>query len=496
MADKLSLDGSLPMAGPLDMAGQDIVNTGTMRPRDTGVDDLGSATKRYKTIHLSEEVKGPAYSRLADDIISLAPFPVSAGNIPFFNTADGRTLRDIGLSSDKLMLTDGTAIMTGDLDMGNLGIKNTANVRAWSDSTYDIGQDGVFYRTVFTRKIQGVERIETRDDDCNVRMGSGTTLTDGGSNVRNVWLGFDQTGSGFGLTMIGDSNTQTTGPGPAYIIGSGNSIDGSDCSIIGGTNNFVNGNRQFSYVNGNSNHVTGSFCVVTGTLNTAAGDEAIIFGDNSTAQNRAIAIGFSANNDQDDTCLIGGTGITNIRPNSLICDLGTPVMHFNAAYLKGGSVAASNYYSDYGDFVLTNNAAETIVDSGTTLGTNAFAATQSLGQIIVQRAQGTYTAPVTVDCTLRFKVNGGTMLFQTLPGPAAAGTPFEVRQMFVIKNGVTYMSSELVIDGAVASAVKSVYAAYDRTISNAFTITADWGVANPAASLSVYGVQLDSSRAT
>lgn len=472
MADKLSLDGSLPMTGPLDMAGQDIVNTGIVRPRDTGADDLGSATKRYKTIHLSEEIKGPTYSRLADDIISLAPFPVSAGNIPFFNTADGRTLRDIGLSSDKLMLTDGTAIMTGDLDMNNVSIKNTANIRPYSDSASDIGQDGVFYRTVFTRKIQGIERIETRDDDCNVRIGSGTTLTDGGSNVRNVWLGFDQTGSGFGLTMIGDSNTQTTGPGPAYIIGSGNSIDGSDCSIIGGTNNFVNGNRQFSYVNGNSNHVTGSFCVVTGTLNTAAGDEAIIFGDNSTAQNRAIAIGFSANNDQDDTCLIGGTGILNIRPNSLTCDLGTRAAPFQ-------SVIAGNVHTDqyatYADVVVANTTTETdISTNASSRGSLLYVAPTPLGMIAEVEMAGIASSVAGDTLSIAFQSNGATIFVVPIVVPALSAN--KVLRLNV-RASVRAASLKYYVTGFVGTSLTNIQdeKAFDPSIDNTFGLTATWG---------------------
>ncbi len=58
LSDKLSVNGSLPMTGVLDMGNHDIKNTDDVVPNTTAVSDIGATSKRYRAAYV-DNVVGP-----------------------------------------------------------------------------------------------------------------------------------------------------------------------------------------------------------------------------------------------------------------------------------------------------------------------------------------------------------------------------------------------------------------------------------------------------
>lgn len=76
MSSKLNRSGDLPMTGDLDMAHFDTKNTGNIRPRDTNDSDIGTSSKRYKTIYYTSLDPAPAG---VASVVAANGFGASAG---------------------------------------------------------------------------------------------------------------------------------------------------------------------------------------------------------------------------------------------------------------------------------------------------------------------------------------------------------------------------------------------------------------------------------
>ncbi len=103
-------DGTVPMSGTLDMGGNDVINTGTVRPRDDNTFDCATSSKRYKTAYVY-------------DIDSVN------NNLPYLRL-------------------DGSNNMTGNVNVNNHDVTSTGNVYPGYPNTFNLGLNGYEYKDI------------------------------------------------------------------------------------------------------------------------------------------------------------------------------------------------------------------------------------------------------------------------------------------------------------------------------------------------------------
>lgn len=136
MSSKLSLDGTLPMTGQLDMGTHPIANTTSVTPATTNTSDLGSSLKRYRTLYGATNLDGPNFTRAVDDVVACDHTTYVSGNVSKFADTTGRTIKDTGFTMESKLSADGTVALTGALVPATTGVT-------------DLGSASKKFRTIY-----------------------------------------------------------------------------------------------------------------------------------------------------------------------------------------------------------------------------------------------------------------------------------------------------------------------------------------------------------
>lgn len=215
------------------------------------------------------------------------------------------------------------------------------------------------------------------------------------------------------------------------------------------------------------------------------GTEGICIGHNSgcTGVDACIAIGSGAFNDQAHSCLLGDSGILNIRPNSSICTLGTAASPFAAIYAGSGGLVRSTLFSQYSSVTVNNTASDTSVLTGSHVGSLTLAAGQTAGTAVSMTLYFT-EATATGHFNFNIKVDGSTVL--TSGNISTAGPALGVfTAMFVITSSNLRGYCSETITGVAASMTDALTITYDKSLAHTWDVSAVWSAANSGNVLSV-----------
>ena len=157
-----------------------------------------------------------------------------------------------------------------------------------------------------------------------------TTINHGYNNTINhasaysTAIGSINTINNANQIIVGNYNTVDQLFSQAF--GQGNILNSESGSIVGHGNWAYGG--SFSNIFGFSNVITSNNCLAIGS-------------GNEVSASYGMAIGSNINNSIANSCVIGDNAITQIIPNSLICNLGSSSAPFKDIYLSGKVVNTS-----------------------------------------------------------------------------------------------------------------------------------------------------------
>ena len=354
--------------------------------------------------------------------------PSVVGNLPSYSNLTGDGVSDSGIASSNVFLADGSVSMTGNLDVDSHEVLNVLAIRT--------PNTGVIF---------------------------GSLASAGGNSTTAI--GNDANGSAsLGGTCVGRLSTCSANNCCAYGIS-------STASAVGATSI------------GRNSQAIASNSISLGASSNSSGADSIAIGSTAiaSAQN-SISLGNAANNVDVGTCLIGHNTISNIRPNNdNVCDLGTSSNQFKnlnyAGWLNGGvRPAYVSMYSTYDDTTVNNTVIETnISNTGMSVGSLTVAANQPLGSSLVFNLCMNVSSVAGDTLDIRWYTNAGLLFTNNLVIPAlAVNLPVLIQTYVTIRNGALHVCSNSTISGLVSTIIDSSIV-YDRTIANAWTVTAQWG---------------------
>ncbi len=187
-----------------------------------------------------------------------------------------------------------------------------------------------------------------------------------------------------------------------------------------------------------------------------------------------------------------GTSVSlNIAPSasgeSLIYDGAGPNMQIRSI-LGGPGISTSSVlgdvvltnlygprYSTYADITVTGTLAETdFSTTASSTGSLTFSPTLALGTVICFNLGFTSSSPSGDIITIRFKSNNVTLFSHSISfAGGASNLPVFITSYLTVQNNNARINSTAVYS-SLASVTISVLAAFDRTITNTFSITCQW----------------------
>lgn len=466
-----SLSGYLPlsggtMSGDIDMAGNDIINTGIVRPRDDNTDDIGTSAKRYKSIYASGQLVGTMNSRSTNDIVSSSSSPSVIGNVATFTDTTGTVIQDSGSALSGFV----TNPLSSALDCAGFDIDNVGNVFLATDNTVDLAsnsnnfKDGYFKGNIsnFQNLYPGVNFVS---------LGQSSS-----SGVEGVAI--NGTAGNFAIAIGYQSNAAANG----CVIG--NASSGTYQETVVGNSSSTDLSAQGTNIFGYNNQSTSGGASIWGTnltnnvANSLLMDSTAVtpYTNIRTAQDNKTDLGTSANQFKDvyvGGSLIGSSGsisvpISSIAQNPAQSDL---VMNNFKVTMSTFSPAVCMFSGN----IATVNSTTTetsIVSSG--LGSLVLAAGQAIG-LNVQFTfylQVSSTAGDTL--TLRLKNQSGVLYTNAITvSPGATNALFRVEGSMIVQASTVQVNS--VTRTVTLNYITSQNSAYDPSIQNTLDFTLQWG---------------------
>ncbi|MES2216592.1 MAG: hypothetical protein V4481_04835, partial [Patescibacteria group bacterium] len=356
--DFLLRDGSLPMTGNLDMADGEIKNTGEIRPRDDNDSDLGTASKRYKTVHYvslspvpgasvggyvaldgsttmagdlkvaTYNVAGSVNSRLANDIISNSSTAVP-GNLASF--VSDKVIQDSAIPANSVAIgvpssvngniatffgTGGKQLSDSSVGVNTVCIGPGICVSGNLPSFNGVGGKNLQDSGISSTSISGGPFLPLAGGTLSGTLNMGNNLITAVSAIRpnstDVIIGNTAVASGLRSVAVGEGAT---------------TLASNDCVAIS-TSASINTGAINSIVIGPNSHTDGDTCIVIGsgsgqTANT--GSNNIIMGKNTTVTgsniNDDIVIGKNATTSAGSNVIIG-SGSSSTGSNVALCGFG------------------------------------------------------------------------------------------------------------------------------------------------------------------------------
>lgn len=128
LSDKLSVNGSLPMTGVLDMGNHDIKNTDDVVPNTTAVSDIGTSSKRYRAAYVDNMVGPVVTSGLLSPAVTNTDDLGSSSKR--YKTLYYQTLDPIpGAVVGGYLALDGSTTMAGDMKASTYNLAGSVNTR-------------------------------------------------------------------------------------------------------------------------------------------------------------------------------------------------------------------------------------------------------------------------------------------------------------------------------------------------------------------------------
>lgn len=288
-------------------------------------------------------------------------------------------------------------------------------------------------------------------------------------------------------TYAGDVAINAGGSQSNVVIGNGNTSTANNDAVVIGNGSAVTGQHSVTIADTGSTNAQNFSVAIGHQVTLAAGTNGgIAIGSGAGCGNfgNAIAIGSNAVNNTTSSVLMGNNGVTNWRANSLICSLGTSAVPFLACWLRDGSPAVNSHYTMYGGVTLGNSTTETSLLTGTSDGSLVYSANQSLGSAVNIRLNITYSGLVTDTLTLRYKVNGTTVLTQVIGLAALSAVAGMSLAEFVVQASTIQCSVSTSVNGLVGE-VTNASAAYNPAIANTFSLTGQWSAASASDTITV-----------
>lgn len=312
--------------------------------------------------------------------------------------------------------------------------------------------------------------------DC-VAIGSGS-VAGAASAPYGVAIGRNSSATGNSTVVVGQSSNSNAAGGVA--IGSTASTGGANGIAIGSFANSANtGQSQVSIGRNSAGSMDNTVAIGTSAL--ASGLRAVALGSSTNASaDDATCLGNGATNAVPLSIVLGRAANVNVRPGSDgVCDLGSSAARFKDLYFTGSvrnALSAAGNYSTYADVAVTNTLTETnISTNASSIGSLVLAAGQPLGMVLNVNLCLVASSTSGDTLTIRYKSNGGLLWSHALTIPALAATlPVAITSKASVRAGFLQICSMSTVSGVVSSVV-STNVAYDRTIVNTLSITAQFG---------------------
>lgn len=293
----LRVDGTNNMTAALNLASNDLNNSGNLFPNADATQDVGKGVKRYRDAYISRNLTDGTATR------TIASLPTTStgvsGNLASYSSASN--IQDSGIASSSVsggpFLPLAGGMMSGTLNMNTNPLTNVTSLGYSSNNV--IAGTSATTGSSFTVVIGQSATIDNKSNDAVV-VGESSSVTNG---PFSVVVGPACTSAGATDVIIGKLNSSGTG-GANNIIGNTSNVTSSTAS-----NNML----------GNSNNSTGSNAILIGNGNTASTTQGHCFG---TALTNATA----------HSILMDASA--NFRSAATTCDLGTSSLPFQTLYLN------------------------------------------------------------------------------------------------------------------------------------------------------------------
>jgi hypothetical protein len=375
-------------------------------------------------------------------VVGTAPSVV--GNLSMFDTVNCDSIIDSNVSASNVFLSDGSVGMSGTFNANDNIVSNVTSVQIGASA------------------------------NGNVVIDDASSVVNGVNNVIIGNNGNDD-GGGFESVLIGRGNVVCAGANDCNLVGKANVMGaGSDgVMMFGRDNNVVGLNAD---VMGYSNNAAGNNLVVIGAGNNVAANDVILIGySNQSNANAGSCFGNGCNNAVANSLLVGDPAITDVYPNSAVCDLG-----FNQAFknvystscFMGSDQVQSSKYSTYDDVTLTNQAVAQDISTASSVGSLTFDP-MALGAVIDIQFSFVVSSVAGDTVTFRYYANGGLLFSHPIVFPAlTSNVPGNIHSLISVRNGVIQLNSIQTVSGVV-SMITSAAIVYNRAIAQTYQITCE-----------------------
>ncbi len=315
-----------------------------------------TSSPTFSNITITNNVAGPINTRTADNIVS--------------NTSTGVLNNLASFVSDKVIKDSGVSALTGPWLPLAGGTMNAVT------GTIDLNDNSLTHVSSITSPIL----------DSNIKIG--TVITSGLINGNNIAIGKTMNIAAGSVSNVAIGAVATTTGNSGIAIGR--------LAVAGDAGTSV-GDQSISATRG-----------------TALGPDARA---NATS---CVALGDNANNTVANTVLIGSTSVSNIRPNSTNCDLGTTAAKYKDIYCSGNLIGT----------VKTSAINDLVTNAGTSTTNNITVFADGTGKVI---STGTSAIGTIGAITLANTTDSSSVTTGTLICPGGIGV---AKKLFVGSNAV------------------------------------------------------------
>lgn len=270
------------------------------------------------------------FDELLDKTQNIDEVTTVAGNTNFIGVLEVNGVPIVAGSGPFLPL-DGSAAMTGDLDMGANQLTNVSNIRVSS-----VTGDVVIGNSASTTGASG-----------SVAIGQATTASSNGVGIGQNCV------ASFASVCIGQNCTSANAADVCIGFNAKSTFTTGNSVSVGNTS-LCNAGRGVAV----GDHTTaGGNSVALGYTVSANVSTSIAIGSNINVS-AAAAIGIGASNSVTNSAVIGSNLMANLRPNNNnVCDLGTTANRFKDLNIAGSIVGPTNTRT--ADNIVSNAGAST-----------------------------------------------------------------------------------------------------------------------------------------
>jgi hypothetical protein len=306
---------------------------------------------------MSENIVGPNSSYGGQSVVTYVGSSPAVDDVVVFADTSGLRIKDSAVKLSTKLSVDGSLAMTGDLDLGDKDIKNTANIHPRDNNDADIGTASKRFKTIY---------YTTLDPVPGAVVGGYLALDGSTTMAGDIKMGTnDITGVGqvAGATVTRDADAIVAYNSATATPGSIAAFSGTSGRIV--FDSLVQAVDCLTSVAGG---VTGSVPVFSGTK--TIGDSGIV-GTNVVTHNSTATSGRVATFSGNKTIQDGGTLLSDLVTSSSAGTTGNLPVFSGAKAVGGSAVVAADVVTHNSTAtsgrVATFSGNKTIQDGGTLL---------------------------------------------------------------------------------------------------------------------------------